>query len=297
MRRLNRRQRRAAIALAVVAVLFLTSDVIGASYSGARGGVQGVFGALYRGPDGALGAVRRWVQALPHLQSNSATIARLRAEVAELRRQQQVSDEQARTKAQLDRLQLQATRGGYRVLPARVIAIGASGSFDWTITVDAGSRDGVRLGQTVIAGPALVGRVVRVSATSATVLLAVDPGSGVGVRETRTGELGVVTGHGLQPYTFTALDPAFLPKAGDQLVSGPSGSTTYVPGLAVGTVIGAVRGPDAVARVSVRPAVSASALDLVGVVLLGTTSATAPSGSRPALAPGGTSRAGADGSR
>ena len=57
----------------------------------------------------------------------------------------------------------------------QVIRAGHAG-FEETVTVDAGSRDGVRPDMTVMTGDGLVGRVNRVGSATATVLLAIDPG-------------------------------------------------------------------------------------------------------------------------
>jgi rod shape-determining protein MreC len=274
LRRLTRRQRSAALALTLVAVVFIVTDAVGAPYAGARGGVQGFFGAMYRGTDSVLGPVRRWMGAVPHAGSDARTIRRLRAQLATLQARDAAQHTDVKTKAEIAALQAQATRGGYAVLPARVVAIGAGAGFDWTVTLDVGSSDRVRVGQTVLAGAALVGRVVRVSPTSATVLLAADPGSSVGVRDRRTGELGLVTGRGIRGFAFTALDPQAAVKAGDVLVSGPAATSTYVAGLVVGTV-GTGPGPPVV------PAVSPTALDVVGIALLTTTT-----GRRAPLRPG-----------
>jgi rod shape-determining protein MreC len=281
MKRLTRRQRRAALALALVAVLFVVTDALGASYADARGGVQGFFGALYRGTDSVFTPARRWIQALPHVGRESTTIARLRAQVATLQRQNATLLDAAGSGAQVRQLQLQATRGGYSVLPARVIAIGPGAGFDWTVTLDAGSSDKIKVGQTVIAGPSLVGRVVRVAATSATVLLAADPGSGVGVRDERSGQLGVVTGQGSGGFSFRPLDPNAAPRVGDVLLSGPARTSTYVPGLTVGTVISVDIAPTGAVTAAVNAAVAPTSLDIVGVVLIGGTF-----GPRPPLRPG-----------
>ncbi len=213
--------------------------------------------------------------------------------MAELQRSTSAAAATARTATQLATLQLQATRGGYRVLPARVTAIGPDGGFDWTVTLDAGSADGIKVDQTVIAGADLVGRVISVSSSSATVLLAADPGSGVGVRDGRTGQVGVVTGHGTSGFTFTGLDPNVLPKKGDVLVSGPSGASTYVAGLTVGTVTSVALGLNGSIVATVTPAISPTTVDLVGVVLVG--GRTVP---RPAVTPSGPAASGqAQGSR
>lgn len=269
MRSLSRRQRRAAVALALVAAFFCALDVAGAPFQGARSGVQGYLGALYRGTDSVLGPVRRWMQAVPHAGSDAATIDALRRRVDDLQRTAAVTAQDKVTSKSIRSLQMQASRGGYRIAPARVTAIGPAGGFDWALGLDAGSRDGVRVDQTVLAGPALVGRVVRVSASSSTVLLAVDPGSGVGVRDRSSSQVGVVTGRGLNAASYRCLDPSAVPAVGHVLVTGPGRDSSYVAGLTVGRISAVSRGSDGSSVALVRPAVSPSTLDVVGVVLLG----------------------------
>jgi rod shape-determining protein MreC len=292
MRTFTSRQRRAAIALAVVALLFVAFDVVGGAFGGARGGVQGFFGGLYRGTDAVLGPARTWVAELPHLNTDRRTIADQKAQIAALKRSAVATGTDATTARAVARLQLQADRGGYRVLPAHVIAIGPAGSFDWTVVLDAGTPDGVRVDQTVISGPNLVGRVVRVSRSSTTVLLAADPGSGVGVRDQRSAQIGIAHGRGLAGYAFSGLDPARAPKVGDLLVTGPARKTTYVAGLTLGTVTALHFQLDGTTQAVVRAAVSPTALDLVGVVLAG--GARSP---RPALSPSAGTPVAAQGTR
>jgi rod shape-determining protein MreC len=267
MSRLTARQRLAAIVLAVVAACFITLDVAGSGLDGAHGGVRGALGALYRGTDGVIGPVRGFVQGLPSAGTNHDKIAALRHENAALTARLAADAADARTRTSLSRMQLAADTGRFRVLPARVIALGPGQGFDWTVTLDAGSRSGVRTGQSVTDGVGLVGRVLHTSATSCVVLLAADAGSGVGVRDMRTGELAVVTGQGPGGFRLAPLDPAASLRVGDALQTGPAGGSTYVAGLAIGTITAVHTSADGAVTASVRPAVSATALDLVGVIL------------------------------
>ena len=93
-------------------------------------------------------------------------------------------------------------------------------------------------------------------------------GSGVGARDLRTGQVGVATGVGADGFKFRPLNPKAKLRVGDQLDTGPSGSSSYVAGLAVGTIT-AVRVGDRRhhARDSSTPTSSPTALDLVGVIL------------------------------
>jgi rod shape-determining protein MreC len=121
-------------------------------------------------------------------------VQRLEHDNAELRGELAAARADDTTRAELDRLQLAASDSGRRILPARVIAFGPGAGFEWTVTLDVGTGSGVAKGQTVTDGAGLVGRVVEADASTAVVLLAADPGSGVGVRDLRTGQVGIATG-------------------------------------------------------------------------------------------------------
>jgi rod shape-determining protein MreC len=281
MRRLTRRQRISALVLAAVALCFITLDLGGGALRDAHSGVRGSLGALYRGTDSVLGPVRRWVEGVPTAGTNQRRIEQLRRRNAELQHRIDQLATDRRVGDQLAALQRAADGSGRVLLPARVIALGPGQGFDWTVTLDAGTTDGVRAGQTVTDGAALLGRVLQADDSSSVVLLAADPGSGVGVRDERTGELGVATGAGPAGFTFRPLNPDAQVRVGDRLVTGPTGSTSYVPGLRLGTVRSVRTSADGTMTASVRPAVSATAVDLVGVVVgTGTRGSLASRGSR-----------------
>ena len=269
MTRLTTRQRAAAIVLSMLALGFIALDSAGGSLQSAHGGVRGVLGSLYRGTDSVLGPVRRFVQAVPHAASDQRRMQALQDENAQLRRQ--LADERLDrgTARQLRRLQLAATSGNYTVLPARVIATDAAEGFAYTVTIDAGSGSGIRVGQSVSAGDALVGRVIHADSSSSVVLLAVDGESGVGVRDQRSGELGVATGAGHDGFTFRPLDPNATVRVGDSLATGPAGASSFVAGLTLGTVTAVRVAADGGTVASVTPSVSPSALDLLGVIVSG----------------------------
>ena len=288
MRRLTRRQRVAAAVLAAVALCFITLDLGGSSLATAHGGVRGAMGALYRGTDSVFGPVRRFAQGVPQAATSENRIHDLEHQNAALRQQLADSRTDRATASRLKQLQLAATSGGYDVLPARVIALSPGAGFDWTVTLDAGSTSGVRAGQTVTDGYGLVGRVLHADSSSCLVLLAVDPGSGVGVRDVRSGQLGVATGNGSAGFTFVPMDPVARVRVGDQLVTGPLGSSSFVTGLAVGTVRTVQTSQDGTTRATVGPDTSPATLDLVGVIRYG-----GPSGSgRTPLTPQGSNLAG-----
>jgi rod shape-determining protein MreC len=267
MRRLTRRQRISAIVLAAVALCFITLDLGGGSLRGAHSGVRGTLGALYRGTDTLLGPARRWMEGVPSAGTNTAKIDDLRSENARLRGRIAALEADQRTAQQLAVLQHAASTSGNELLPARVIAFGPGQGFDWTVTVDVGTGDGVHVGQTVTDGAGLVGRVLHADSATSVVLLAADPGSGVGVRDVRTGEIGVASGQGADGFSFAALNPDATVQVGDQLVTGPNGASSYVAGILVGTVRTVQTSTDGTVRATVQPATSPTAVDLVAVVL------------------------------
>lgn len=280
MRRLSRRQQLSAVVLAVIALLFISLDFAGGSLGTARGGATGALGSLYRGTDAVLGPARRFVQGVPNVGGNRREIAQLKQRNAELQRRLSASAADAATASQLRALQLQADTADWRLMPARVIATGPGAGFQWSVTVDVGSREKVLVGQTVTDGLGLVGRVVAVHDTTSVVLLAADPTAGVGVRDARSGALLLATGNGSGPLGATALEDRVDVRVGDRLVTGPAGKTTYAAGVAVGVVTSVTTAADGTVSARVRPAANQFGLDLVGIILQ------APRGTaRPALEP------------
>ncbi|HEY3004011.1 MAG TPA: rod shape-determining protein MreC [Kribbellaceae bacterium] len=198
---------------------------------------------------------------------------RLKAENSTLNGELRSSEYERQRAAELDGLLKVAAAGQYKIAPARVIAIGPAQDFTQTVTIDAGTADGVRADMTVLNGDGLVGRVVRASQSNATVLLITDAGSTVGGRLERTMALGFVTGLGRQGSSatleFKLVDLRAKPKVGDRLVTwGSRGNAPYVPGVPIGEVVAV--GPFAGlfgSTAVVRPFVDATTLDTVGVVV------------------------------
>ncbi len=124
----------------------------------------------------------------PQVRSLQQEVVRLRAQLSHA----QLSQAEY---SQLRRLLSVAGKGGYRVVAATVIATGQG--FQQTVTLDAGSRDGVRPRETVLNGQGLVGEVTAVGPDTCTVhaghrLLRVRSASSW----RPSGQLGWVTGPG-----------------------------------------------------------------------------------------------------
>jgi rod shape-determining protein MreC len=180
------------------------------------------------------------------------------------------SDDRNRNRVrELDRMLKKSAAGQYGIKGAEVIAIGAAQGFSWTVTIDAGSHDGIKRDMTVINGDGLVGRVTTVGPDTSTVLLANDPDFTVGTRMEKTDELGFATGQGTRPLSVQFLNGKAKVKKGDRLVTfGSSKDKPFVPGVPVGEVVRVDPSGGGLTRtVYVRPYVGFTKLDIVGVVV------------------------------
>ena len=197
---------------------------------------------------------------------------KLRADNAELRSRLAATDAARTRLADYDALDEVARQGRLDTVGARVVAVGPAQSFARTVTITAGSRDGVRPDMTVFDADGLVGRVLRVGPTTATALLIVDAESVVGGRVASTAELGFLRGDGELSgdgrLTMTTLDTTATPMAGDSVVSwGSRNGVPYIAGVPIGTVESVqTSARDSSATVSVRPFADFSSLDVVAVV-------------------------------
>ncbi len=155
---------------------------------------------------------------------------------------------------------------------AQVIANGVS-NFEWSITIDKGSSDGIAVDMPVLASAGLVGHVVRVSANAADVQLIIDPDSAVAGRFETTDETGLLTGEGNQDMRMGLVDTTAQVDPGEKVVTAgyriPGVATSlYPPNILIGEVSRVVSDPAALEKfVTMRPAVDFSTLDIVLVVL------------------------------
>lgn len=275
---MSRDTRRARVLLGLLLVTSLLLIVVDrrggddSPLSGLRSVAAAVFGPVEQVASAIARPVSGAVDGVGRLGDGRARADRLARENDRLRNQLRTSELARNRAAELDKLLRLSGAGRYRVVPAQVIAIGPAQSFSWTVTIDAGRRDGVRPDMTVLDGDGLVGRVKTAGPTTATVLLAIDPDSSIGVRLEGSMEVGFTTGQGSADdgaLDLRLLDGQSTVAPGDRLVSfGSQGERPYVPGVPVGTVTSVAGTPGSQTRTAtVRPYVDFTALDLVGVVV------------------------------
>ncbi|MEJ7742229.1 MAG: rod shape-determining protein MreC [Nocardioidaceae bacterium] len=158
------------------------------------------------------------------------------------------------------------------VVEAEVVGLGAAQSFSNTVTINAGTRDGVQPDLTVVNADGLVGRVVDSTAHTSTVLLIIDAESTVGGRLGESMELGFLDGEGSMSAAgrleLSLVDHTVSPREGDVVVTwGSRGGAPYVAGIPVGSVESVRSTPSELTQTAeIRPYVDFSSLDLVAVV-------------------------------
>jgi rod shape-determining protein MreC len=251
-----------------------------------RAGEEGPLAAAGRAAAGALAPLQRAVSSivqpigdfftgLGELPSLAERNRDLQAQVEDLRSEAQRNLELSKRIESLERL-LDLKTSLSEAIAARVIGSGVS-NFEWTITIDRGSDDGIAVDMPVVTGsadaPLLVGRVIRVTPMSSAVQLLIDRDFGVAGVLSTSREAGIVEGRGEDDLRMDLLAPGIEisetePEPVFTLgyeVNGQPG--IYPPGLLIGTVSRAFSRPDSVESfVTIRPAVDFSTLQDVLVI-------------------------------
>ncbi|ORT61781.1 rod shape-determining protein MreC [Streptomyces sp. CB03238] len=268
----TRESRLLLVLLVAIAFALITVDIRGGEESpvdGARRAAATVFGPVENSVASAVNPVGNAIAAVRDSGDRHNRIAQLERENAALKAKLGSDDRNRSRVRELDNLLKKAGAGQYGIKAAEVIAIGAAQGFSWTVTIDAGSNDGIKRDMTVINGDGLVGRVTTVGPSTATVLLASDPDFTVGTRMEKSDELGFATGQGDRPLSVQLLNGKAKVKPGDRLVTfGSRADKPFVPGVPVGEVIRVDPSTGNLTRnIFVRPYVGFSKLDIVGVVV------------------------------
>lgn len=173
------------------------------------------------------------VGAAERSQALEQEVARLESQVTQLN---EYKLESQRLSGLLNYKQVMAQR--YNFLAASVVGRDP-GNWFGTITLNRGSRDGVKENMTALTPEGLVGRVVSVSVSTCEVLLITDPRSGVGalVQDTRTPGIveGTAGSSGMARMIHISND---APVEGGQVVVTSGLGSVFPKGIPVGEIAG-----------------------------------------------------------
>ena len=258
------------IGLIVTALFLITLDLRGVSViNGVRNTTQSALSPFQKAGSWAISPFRNFFSDVTNLGRTRNKIEKLTAENDRLR-----SALQNRKNADAEITQLKsvldlAGTAEYRIVSAKVISQGSSTSFTNTITIDAGSKSGIRPNMTVISGFGLVGLVKVVYPNSALIELASDPSFKVGARIAGSQQIGILSGQGSRKALLQLLDNTTTVKVGDVILArGSTGGRPFVPGVPIGEVTAVDNSASAVTQTAdVKFYVNFSTLAVVSVVL------------------------------
>jgi rod shape-determining protein MreC len=188
-----------------------------------------------------------WLAGLPSrlgesVRDDAATRSKLSEENRRLRNALLISSArqarlqvEAEENARLRGLLGAAERGGLDVQLAPILDIDLDPTRQ-RLMLNAGRRDGVRLGQSVIDAGGLVGQIIEATPTTSVVLLLTDPDHAIPVAVARTGVRLVAYGTGVSGQLELRNVPLSSDvRVGDQIITSGLGGR-FPPGFPVGTI-------------------------------------------------------------
>ena len=234
----------------------------------------GIVAEVQRGvSSGIMGVQRIWngYVGLRGLKSENDNLKRQLADAQVALQAQRALADRSRG---LEKLLEMRDRSDLRMTAAEIIGAAATPDF-LTLTIDKGTRDGLRPDMSVIAPGGVVGRIVMPSARAAKVQLLLDRNAAAGAIIERSRAQGVVVGTGEDRLRMENVSEASDIVVGDIVVtSGIEG--IYPKGFIIGRVDTVEKNGPAYRSITVKPAVDFSTLEEVLVVLTPTPSHDGP---------------------
>jgi rod shape-determining protein MreC len=271
----TRRTRLVLGVLLLAALILITFDYRDGS-SGPMRGLQHAGGSVFGEAERVVSGVTSPVVGFINRDSGSGSsgqVAALQQQVIRLKAELNAEQLSKSEYQQLSQLLQLSGRGGYRIVAANVIAVGQG--YSQSVTLDAGSSDGVKAGDTVLNGQGLVGTITEVTGQTCAVQLAVDATSLVGVTLSPSGQFGWVTGPGKTAsgsglLKLQVLDANIVLTPGEPLVTYASaGNRPYVAGVPVGVISKVEPRANALTvNALVKPYVDFTSLSVVGIVVV-----------------------------
>jgi len=202
-----------------------------------------------------------------HLPSLSKEKRDLQKEVATLRRQASESRELEAEVVEFKRL-LHWSEDNAQLDTVGADIVGQSPS-NWQrlMIVNKGSSSGIKKYMSVVTEEGLAGRIISVGSRSSVVQLVTDSRSGIGARDLRNRETGIIEGRNEDTMRFVPMNEEAVIKVGDVMVTSGLGGTSP-PGIVIGKVTQVKKRSAGLARlVEVKPFVRFSRLDKVLIII------------------------------
>jgi len=263
------------VVLIVTSLFLITLDLRGVKViEGFKQGTQTVLSPFQRAGAVVFNPIKDFFSDVSNLGRTGNQIEKLEAENAKLKID---LINRKNADAQLEQLKEildLAGIAGYKVVNAKVISQGSSQSFSQTLTIDSGSKAGIRKNMTVLSQYGIAGVVKDVYPNSALIQLASDPAFKIGARVAGSQQIGILSGQGNRSATLQLLDNSTTVSVGDVLLArGSSSNRPFVPGVPLGYVSRVDNSAGAIAQSAVvRYYTNFSTLGVVAVVVGGPSS-------------------------
>ncbi|HWW54687.1 MAG TPA: rod shape-determining protein MreC [Acidimicrobiales bacterium] len=256
--------------LVLTSITLITLDFRGQAsgvFSTVKSVSQDAFAPVQSAASSVTRPVGDFFQGIFHYGALEKENARLRQQLADSRTATLRAADAERERLALLDLEKLDYIGDIPTVSARVVSLGFS-DLEQTVQIDRGRNAGVAKGMPVVVGSGLVGRVVEVSRTRATVLLVSDPGFAVGIRLDPSGDVGVA--HGQGQGKALSMDPLAKDtpvNVGDVVTTSGLQQSIFPPQIPVGTVLSVSTEPGALLKtVRITPIVDLRRLTFVKVV-------------------------------
>jgi rod shape-determining protein MreC len=269
--RRSRRSRFVLVLLMLTSITVITLDFRGQSgglLDGVRGAARDAFAPVQSTADRLFNPVGDFFGGLTRYGRVKAENDRLRSQLEDARSQALRQAGSERELQNLRALQNLDFAASIPATAARVVSTAPS-NFQLTVSIDKGSDQQVAKGMPVVTGAGLVGRVIDVSRTRATVLLITDPSSNVGIRLQSSGDVAVTQGDGAgKPLAVDLVGLATPVAVGEGVVTSGLQGSVFPPDVPVGRVRSAKTPAKALSQeVTVDPVVDLDRLEYVKVLL------------------------------
>jgi len=271
------RRRRAVLTLLIIGSFLLLTITYGQSSGALQRGVSTIFSPLQTVADRALKPARDLVGWFDKTFDARGENSRLEAQLEKAREEAVAGQEALQENVQLRNL-VALDRGpalaasAYQPVTGRVIARSPT-VWQSTVTIDLGSGDGVRVGDPVISGDGLVGRIASTQGGSSQAMLITDHASAVSAKVVPGGVQGVMRPDIGDPENLILdfIESNKHVHAGQAVVT--SGwraqglASLFPPGLPIGEVTSAsIVEQEASQQIHLRPYADLANLDLLQVL-------------------------------
>jgi rod shape-determining protein MreC len=268
------------VLLVLSAVTLITLDQRGAGsglMGSARDGARDAIAPVQTAVDDAFRPVGDWWSGVSDGAGLKSENARLRKQLADARSRALAAAPALRENEELKLLTQLPFVGGIPTVATQIVSA-SPGNFISSVELDKGTDAGIAVGNPVVAGQGLVGRITSASKKRSTVLLLTDPASEVGVRLETSAETGVAKGRaGSNLLTLDFVNPDVTVTRGEVVSTAGLQNAVFPPGLPVARVVSVEKSAgDLDQKIALRPLVNVGRLEFLDVLMWTGTPVVAP---------------------